>query len=371
MFLFHLSFLICLSTLSYTLAEDAGSVALPFTQYVDSRNPLGVMPNIDKNDLIPYLKMVPDTINRSLQRGRPPKLNFTSSHATSLPSSEPSSEPSVLPTSVPTLFPSIVPSVAPTFLSTSLSFLQSDTFLIICVGSALVLCLAFLLFLKRKCYKKINNQSLVTDDNANDEESAVNNLDCFSIEDLRIPEDLKVDPLSVTLGKIIGQGSFAKVHVATYKKDKELPVAMKVLQLGDQGFSYKQFNLVSKEIDVLTTFLPHKNIVTLLGICVNTILNSHYGISELACVGIMMELSTIGTLTKYLQNPSTAFRMTAKLCESLALDISHGLNALHSCYPPFIHRDLKGENILLFSGTSHNGENIVAKIADFGIVSSS
>jgi len=80
-----------------------------------------------------------------------------------------------------------------------------------------------------------------------------------------------------------------------------------------------------------------------------------------------MELSTIGTLTKYLQNPSTAFRMTAKLCESLALDISHGLNALHSCYPPFIHRDLKGENILLFSGTSHNGESIVAKIADFGI----
>merc|ERR1712161_175219 len=61
------------------------------------------------------------------------------------------------------------------------------------------------------------------------------------------------------------------------------------------------------------------------------------------------------------------FRMTAKLCESLALDISHGLNALHSCYPPYIHRDLKGENILLFSGTSHNGESIVAKIADFGI----
>ena len=198
----------------------------------------------------------------------------------------------------------------------------------------------------------------------------MNNQDCFSIEDLRIPEDLKVDPLSVTLGKIIGQGSFAKVHVATYKKDKELPVAMKVLQLGDQRFSYKKFNLVSKEIDVLTTFVPHKNIVTLLGICVNTIPNSHYGISELGCLGIMMELSTIGTLTKYLQNPSTAFRMTAKLCESLALDISHGLNALHSCYPPYIHRDLKGENILLFSGTSHNGESIVAKIADFGIVSS-
>ena len=84
-----------------------------------------------------------------------------------------------------------------------------------------------------------------------------------------------------------------------------------------------------------------------------------------------MELSTIDTLTKYLQNPSTAFRMTEKLCESLALDISKCLNSLHSCYPLFIHRDLKGINILLFSGTSQNGEYFVAKIVDFGIVSSS
>merc|ERR1712161_171126 len=70
--------------------------------------------------------------------------SLPTSHTTSLPSSEPSSELSVLPTSVPTLFPSIglsvVPSVGPTLLSTSLSFLQSDTFLIICVGSALALC---------------------------------------------------------------------------------------------------------------------------------------------------------------------------------------------------------------------------------------
>ena len=76
------------------------------------------------------------------------------------------------------------------------------------------------MFLKRKCYKEINNQPLVTDNNSNDEESVENNLDWFSIEDLRIPEDLKVDPLTVTLGKIIGQGSFAKVNVAIYKKDK-------------------------------------------------------------------------------------------------------------------------------------------------------
>ena len=79
-------------------------------------------------------------------------------------------------------------------------------------------------------------------------------------------------------------------------------MAMKSLQLVDQGLPYKQCNLVNKKIDVLSTFVPHKNIAILLGVCVNTVLNSHDNTSELARLGIMMELATVGSLTKYLSN---------------------------------------------------------------------
>ena len=84
---------------------------------------------------------------------------------------------------------------------------------------------------------------------------------------------------------------------------------------------------------------------------------------------MIMVLSTIGTLTRYLQELEINIQITEIFCKSLAIDIAHGIHALHSCIVLVIHRDLKSENILLFPGRSHYGENIVAKITDFGIVS--
>ena len=54
--------------------------------------------------------------------------------------------------------------------------------MVFCVGIALVVRLACILFLKLKFYKEINNQSLISDDNTNDEESTENNLDCFQLK---------------------------------------------------------------------------------------------------------------------------------------------------------------------------------------------
>lgn len=151
--------------------------------------------------------------------------------------------------------------------------------------------------------------------------------------------------------------------------NKTLSVALKVLKLDGEFLSYKQFQPMNDEVKLLSIFLFHLNIITFLGACVNTEITGIDGEPVAISLGMIMELSTIGTLTRYLQELEINFQIIEKLCKSLAIDIAHGIHALHSCIVPVIHRDLKSENILLFPGRSHYGENIVAKITDFGIVS--
>ena len=192
----------------------------------------------------------------------------------------------------------------------------------------------------------------------------------YSTSDIYIPDDMEIDPLILTIDERIGKGSFAEVYSAKYiHGDKKLPVALKVLKLDEDYLSYKQFQPMNDEVKLLSTFIFHINIITFLGAFVNTEITGNDGESIAISLGMIMELSTIGTLKRYLQKLEISFQITDKLCKSLAIDIAHGIHALHSCVVPVIHRDLKSENILLFPGRSHYGENIVAKITDFGIVS--
>ena len=52
----------------------------------------------------------------------------------------------------------------------------------------------------------------------------------------------------------------------------------------------------------MRNFVSHKNIVTLLELCVNTILSSHNNLPELGRLNIKMELSTVCNLINYLKN---------------------------------------------------------------------
>ena len=126
---------------------------------------------------------------------------------------------------------------------------------------------------------------------------------------------------------------------------------------------------MNDEVKLLSTFIFHLNIITFLGACVNTEFTGNDGEPVAISLGMIMEFSTIGTLTRYLQELEINFQITEKLCKSLAIDIAHNIHALHSCIVLVIHRDLKSKNILAFPGRSHYGEIIVAKKTDFGIVS--
>ena len=63
----------------------------------------------------------------------------------------------------------------------------------------------------------------------------------------------------------------------------------------------------------MRTFVHHKNIAALLGVCVNTVLNYLDNTSELARLGIMMEFAIVDTLTKYLSNHKVRQKKTQSM----------------------------------------------------------
>ena len=59
-------------------------------------------------------------------------------------------------------------------------------------------------------------------------------------------------------------------------------------------------------------------------------------------------------------NRSSQFPLTVAVINGPLPQVAEGMKFLHSCKDGVVHRDLKPENVLL-------NENLVAKIADFGI----
>jgi len=154
----------------------------------------------------------------------------------------------------------------------------------------------------------------------------------YSSSEIHISDNIEIDPFMLTIGERIRKGSFSNVYAAKYiHGNKILPVALKVLKLDGEFLSYKQFQPMNDEVKLLSTFIFHLNIITFLGACVNTEITGNDGEPVAISLGMMMESSPIGTLTRYLQELKINFQITEKLCKSLAVDIAHGIHALHSC----------------------------------------
>jgi serine/threonine protein kinase len=102
----------------------------------------------------------------------------------------------------------------------------------------------------------------------------------------------------------------------------------------------------------------HPNIIELLGLCWET---DSVDIAR-KWPALILEYADGGTLEDFLQRyPDIAFRERLELC----LDVSNGLDALHSC--GIVHGDLKPGNVLI-CGELNNDEphKWMAKLADFG-----
>jgi serine/threonine protein kinase len=100
--------------------------------------------------------------------------------------------------------------------------------------------------------------------------------------------------------------------------------------------------------------LSHPNIVQLLGYIIEP--NNLVFVSEFFPCGSLYELlHGSGPLERSRReaiSPSTRLKM--------ALDISRGMNYLHSCNPLIVHRDLKPANLLVESSCK-------VKVCDFGL----
>lgn len=166
--------------------------------------------------------------------------------------------------------------------------------------------------------------------------SAVNKLDietdCLDYEILW--EDL-------TIGEQIGQGSCGTVyHGLWYGSDVAIKVFSKQEYSEDALFSFRQ------EVSLMKR-LRHPNILLFMG-----------AVTSPQRLCIITEFLPRGSLFRLLQRSTSKLDWRRRI--HMALDIARGMNYLHNCNPPIIHRDLKTSNLLV-------DKNWTVKVADFGL----
>uniref|UniRef100_A0A5B7AWS8 non-specific serine/threonine protein kinase n=1 Tax=Davidia involucrata TaxID=16924 RepID=A0A5B7AWS8_DAVIN len=166
--------------------------------------------------------------------------------------------------------------------------------------------------------------------------SAVNKVDmdsdCLDYEILW--EDL-------TIGEQIGQGSCGTVyHALWYGSDVAVKVFSKQEYSDDVIFSFRQ------EVSLMKR-LRHPNILLFMG-----------AVTSPQRLCIVTEFLPRGSLFRLLQR--TPSRLDWRRRVHMALDIARGMNYLHHCNPPIIHRDLKSSNLLV-------DKNWTVKVGDFGL----
>ncbi|KAJ6796256.1 putative serine/threonine-protein kinase [Iris pallida] len=145
----------------------------------------------------------------------------------------------------------------------------------------------------------------------------------------------------LTIGEQIGQGSCGTVyHALWYGSD----VAVKVFS--KQGFSDDVIISFRQEVSLMKG-LRHPNILLFMGAVTSP---------ERLC--IVTEFLPRGSLFRLLQRNTMKFDWRRR--SHMALDIARGMNYLHHCNPPIIHRDLKSSNLLV-------DKNWTVKVGDFGL----
>ncbi len=142
-------------------------------------------------------------------------------------------------------------------------------------------------------------------------------------------------------GNLLGQGTYGKVYTGTYH---EIKVAIKVYNIPGT-LPTEQRPEVLKEAGLMAR-LPQSS----------PYLIGFYGVSFDQNYCLVMEYAEGGTLEARLKETTRGLALPQQM--RWAMQISHGLNQLHSLN--ILHRDLKSKNILL------NGRE-EAKVGDFGL----
>lgn len=157
------------------------------------------------------------------------------------------------------------------------------------------------------------------------------------------PDEFRVDHK-------IGSGITADVYHGIWRGT---PVAIKQMKIGSK-LNPKIVEAFKRELTVMVR-CRHPNLVLFMG--ASTMSPPIRLISEF-CEG--------GTLFNVLHNqPEIELCWKQKL--KILLDVAKGMNYLHHCRPPIVHRDLKSLNVLLAEKVEDEFDTPIIKIADFGM----
>ncbi|KAK8936649.1 Serine/threonine-protein kinase EDR1 [Platanthera zijinensis] len=145
----------------------------------------------------------------------------------------------------------------------------------------------------------------------------------------------------LVIGERIGIGSYGEVHRADWK-GTEVAVK-KFLDQDSYGDALDEFR---SEVRIMRR-LRHPNIVLFLG-----------AVARPPNLSIVSEFLPRGSLYKILHRRNCQIDEKRRI--KMALDVTKGMNCLHTSAPTIVHRDLKSPNLLV-------DRNWTVKVCDFGL----
>lgn len=157
-----------------------------------------------------------------------------------------------------------------------------------------------------------------------------------------MPEEWEIDAGELMLGPRIGIGSYGEVYRGQWR---QTDVAVK--RFLEQEVSEGVLEEFKAEVSLMRR-LRHPNILQFMGAC-----------TAPPNLCIVTQYIPRGSLFKLLHR-TPGFQPDERRRLQMALDIARGMNYLHTCRPPVIHRDLKTPNLLV-------DKDLTIKVCDFGL----
>jgi serine/threonine protein kinase len=154
---------------------------------------------------------------------------------------------------------------------------------------------------------------------------------------------MQIDNFLVDFHVKLGKGSYGEVYKGKDVRYTDRPVAVKKFQNDDVFMASAK-----REFKGLCKLHGHANVVKLYCQCI------HEG-----DLYLVMEYSDRGDLEYFLKKENPGFQV--KL--NIMIDCASAVAYMHSQEPPIVHRDIKPQNILIFT----RNQGVVAKICDFGV----